>query len=458
MSVCKGGCAIPFYSLSIQSFESSLFNTTCPSLEDGQHMSTPHFFIYIFLRPHSSEKDLSSETSVFQLPHSSFEFSITHKVFVVLNISSSSSGLKQAGDIHYYSIYGTHLTAFGSMMVQFLQLVYTVLIKPLSLVKFTCFFGLRTICIVIQTWTELLRAAMGLHASLLWRLIIWAIAILSLPIRGLTALQRERMLEIQLQEMQTELENLVWEMKELEKKRRVAIKDRKIIQVMLAELEDEHDEAIVKIEQLEGQLQDLKVENQRLNEVHGKALSDQKGHFDSQVTQGYSDAIPFWRSSGTQSVAIDQEGMQEDNSKSGSTNHDFMGARSCKDVKQQYAPTTSEDLDTSDVLHQRRDLAVSQTLFSAILSLIVGTIAWKAEDACMPLVLALFAVVGMSLWSVVQFFSTIKNRPASDAVALLSFNWFLLGTLTYPTLPRITPVFAPVLGTLSDRAVELLGF
>ncbi|KAK4364808.1 hypothetical protein RND71_016166 [Anisodus tanguticus] len=336
-------------------------------------------------------------------------------------------------------------------MAQFLQLVNILLIKPLSLVKFTCFFGVRTICIVIQTWTELLRAAMGVHASLLWRLIIWAIAILSLPIRSLTALQRERALEMHLQEMQTEFENLVWERKELEKNIQEAIKDKKILQVMLAELEGEHDEAIVKIEQLEAQLQDLKVENQRLNEVHGKALSDRRDHFDG---HGYS--VPFWRSSGIVSVAIDQEGTQEDSgddkSKSETTNHhDFMGARSYRHIKQ--CTDTS-----SDVLHQRRDLAVSQTLFSAILSLLVGMIVWKAEDACMPLVLALFTVVGMSLWSVVQFFSTIKNRPASDAVALLSFNWFLLGTLTYPTLPRITPVFAPVLCTLSDRTVELLGF
>ncbi|XP_055820864.1 uncharacterized protein LOC129889541 [Solanum dulcamara] len=346
-------------------------------------------------------------------------------------------------------------------MAELLQLVNTViilLIKPLSLVKFTCFFGVRTICIVIQTWTELVRAAMGFHARLLWRLIIWSIAILSLPIRSLTALQRERVLEMHLQEMQIEFENLVWERKELEKKILVAIKDKKIMQAMLAELEDEHDDAIVKIEQLEGQLQNLKGENKRLNEVHGKALSDQKDHFDGQVMQGYSDAVPFWRSSGIESVVIEQEGMQEDKSKSTSTSPDFIGARFCRDVNQPCTQTTSENFDTSDVLHQRRDLAVSQTLFSAILSLLVGTIVWKAEDTCMPLVLALFAVAGMSLWSVVQFFSTINNRPASDAVALLSFNWFLLGTLTYPTFPRITPVFATVLWTLLDRTVELLGF
>lgn len=61
-------------------------------------------------------------------------------------------------------------------------------------------------------------------------------------------------LEMHLQEMQIEFENLVWERKQLEKKILVAIKDKKIMQAMLAELEDEHDDAIVKIEQLEDQV------------------------------------------------------------------------------------------------------------------------------------------------------------------------------------------------------------
>lgn len=102
------------------------------------------------------------------------------------------------------------------------------------------------------------------------------------------------------------------------------------------------------------------------------------------------------------------------------------------------------NLETNEVLDQRREVAISQSIFSAVLSLLVGMIIWEAEDPCMPLVMALFTVVGMSLQSVVQFFSTIKNKPASDAVALLSFNWFVLGTLAYPTLPKVARVLAPM--------------
>lgn len=61
-------------------------------------------------------------------------------------------------------------------------------------------------------------------------------------------------LEMHLREMQIEFEYHVGERKELEKKILIAIKDRKIMQAMLAELEDEHDDAIIKIEQLEGQV------------------------------------------------------------------------------------------------------------------------------------------------------------------------------------------------------------
>lgn len=93
--------------------------------------------------------------------------------------------------------------------------------------------------------------------------------------------------------------------------------------------------------------------------------------------------------------------------------------------------------ESGSLMHHIKEVAVSQSLFSAMLSVLIGMVVWSDQEPCMPLVMALFMVVGMSLKSVVQFFSTVKNKPASDAVALLSLNWFILGTLTYPTLPRV---------------------
>lgn len=119
-------------------------------------------------------------------------------------------------------------------------------------------------------------------------------------------------------------------------------------------------------------------------------------------------------------------------------------------------PISKDLVEMSEVLDHRQ-IAISQSIFSAILSLTVGVTAWEAEDPCMPLVVALFAVVAMSLKSVVQFFFTIRNKPASDAVALLSFNWFILGTLTYPTLPRVAPMLAPLVLRCIDQTVMRFG-
>ncbi|CAN1143240.1 hypothetical protein LINPERHAP2_LOCUS13500 [Linum perenne] len=94
-----------------------------------------------------------------------------------------------------------------------------------------------------------------------------------------------------------------------------------------------------------------------------------------------------------------------------------------------------------DEVLEQRDIAFWQSVLSAVLSLTVGMIIYEAKDAnCMPLVVALYTVVGMSMKNVISFFSTIDNNPASDAVALLSFNCFILGTLTYPTLPKVVRI------------------
>lgn len=108
-------------------------------------------------------------------------------------------------------------------------------------------------------------------------------------------------------------------------------------------------------------------------------------------------------------------------------------------------------------MQQQRSIALSRSLFSAFLSLLVAMVIWKAEDACVPLVGALFTVVGISLGSVLEFFSTIRNKPASDAVALLSINWFMLGMLFFPTLPVIARVIAPAFTRFASRIVSWLG-
>lgn len=61
-------------------------------------------------------------------------------------------------------------------------------------------------------------------------------------------------LELYLHDTQIELENLVWDRKELQEHLQTTIKERKMMELILAELEEEYDKAIAKIEQLEGEV------------------------------------------------------------------------------------------------------------------------------------------------------------------------------------------------------------
>ncbi|PON68533.1 coiled-coil protein [Parasponia andersonii] len=329
--------------------------------------------------------------------------------------------------------------------------------RPWTVFKLACLFGLRTAFIFFLTWTELVKATIYLHFNLFWKM-------LTLPLRLLTAIWRERQLEMHLHDVQGELENLTRDRMQLQQHLQTAIREHKMMELILEDLEDEHDKAISEIQLLQDQLQELKNENLRLLEVQGKGYWNftSKDDAGSSHISGFSDdkhgtsyGIPSWKPGYDGSGIILQELMMHRNTlgDESKTTSELL-----KLLKPELSPggpihLVGRNLETSEVVDQRRGTAVTQSLFSAVLSLLVGIIIWEAEQPCMPLVVALFTVVGMSLKSVVQFFSTIKNKPASDAVALLSLNWFILGTLAYPTLP----IVAPLASRITDRAVRLMG-
>uniref|UniRef100_A0A803QHI9 Uncharacterized protein n=1 Tax=Cannabis sativa TaxID=3483 RepID=A0A803QHI9_CANSA len=238
-------------------------------------------------------------------------------------------------------------------------------------------------------------------------------------------------LEMRLNDLHCELENLVWDKKQLELHLQTAIREHKMMEMLLDDLEHEHDKAISTVQLLQDELQELKNENLRLLEVQGKG---------------------YWNFTG-----------KDNDNKYGTPSSDETGIILQDSSMIHPVPNTQYELlkllkpESNDVFDHRRGAAITQSLFSAVLSLLVGMIIWKAEDPCMPLVVALFTVVGMSLKTVVQFFSTIKNKPASDSVALLSLNWFILGTLTYPTLPIVARMLSPVALRIVNGAASLTG-
>ena len=78
-----------------------------------------------------------------------------------------------------------------------LMATMTILVtKPFSLFKFLCIFCVKTLFIIAYTWVELVRAAICLHVNIFWRIVIWTVALISLPVRTLTALQRERLVSL----------------------------------------------------------------------------------------------------------------------------------------------------------------------------------------------------------------------------------------------------------------------
>ncbi|XP_021647830.2 uncharacterized protein LOC110640696 isoform X2 [Hevea brasiliensis] len=340
------------------------------------------------------------------------------------------------------------------------------LAKPFSICKWVFIFALKTMFIVIHTWVELLVSSISFHLNMFRKAMIWMIALISLPEQVLTALQRERLLQEHLHEMRIELDSLVWDRKELQHQLRTASKECRILESMLAEVEEENCAVISRIELLERE--DLKVENLQLKEILGQDRWSIKGSdsadnvqnigIDNTEKHGISDKSQSCdKGSGIifEDLMMHKEAWEGEGKREAELFNFWKNECKARGSIHSFSHCIiSRSLDMNEGVGQRRDVALSQSLFSAVLSLLVGIIIWEAEDPCMPLVVALFAVVGMSLKSVVQFFSTIRNKPASDAVALLSFNWFILGTLTYPTLPRVARVLAPLTASFLDHRVN----
>lgn len=211
------------------------------------------------------------------------------------------------------------------------------------------------------------------------------------------------------------------------------------------------------------QLPRMKTDNLRLKEIQGKELrnfgvqAESGNGLNSRRGDNYGvpHGTPPSKSSYNGSSAFFRELLMHQDSWEG----DGKSIDSLLNVLSSTSPDCfiSPDMEMNRALAQQREVALKRSLFSLVLSFMVGMTIWEAGDLCVPLVMALFAVVGMSLVSGVQLFSTIKNKPASDAVALLSLNWFILGVLSYPTLPRFTRILVTTIVSMLDRTIRWLG-
>ncbi|KAL8201153.1 hypothetical protein R6Q57_012492 [Mikania cordata] len=124
---------------------------------------------------------------------------------------------------------------------------------------------------LINNIVEILGAFIYFNVSIFLRVVNWVISLITLPVRALASLRREKQLQTQLNELQDRLNFLVWDRKELQEHIGVAIKEHEMMETILGEVEEEHNEAIHKIKQLESVVWD---ENLRLKELHGKSQLD----------------------------------------------------------------------------------------------------------------------------------------------------------------------------------------
>ncbi|KAM0065857.1 putative RNA helicase [Helianthus debilis subsp. tardiflorus] len=141
----------------------------------------------------------------------------------------------------------------------------------------------------INAWVEIVCVFIYFNVSMFWRSVLWIVSLITLPVSALAALHHEKQLRVQLYELRDRLDSLMWDRKELEEHIRVAIKEHEMLEMMLGELEDEHEEAMHKIKILETELQDLKDENHCLKEVHGKSKWDPIKHNKEGISPWISD-------------------------------------------------------------------------------------------------------------------------------------------------------------------------
>lgn len=263
-------------------------------------------------------------------------------------------------------------------------------------------------------------------------------------------------LETQLHRLRNEMDDVLLDTKELEEQLHEAVKERATMEMLLLELEKELDEAILKIKLLEGEVNNQSI----LDYVRDNCFSHSKVfHLHCNQVRDLKDEAQRWKEVKAKALwsYLDQDGRHltgADNTDKSPYRLDCEKKQVIEDLCKDEMMTFARMISKEGVIAHQREVALSRSLFSVLLSLVVGVISWEAKDPCMPLVIALFVVVTMSLLSVLQLFARIEHKPVSESLALLSINWFILGTLAYPVFPKIARFLAPSALSFLRQALE----
>ncbi|KAF2316091.1 hypothetical protein GH714_040956 [Hevea brasiliensis] len=206
-------------------------------------------------------------------------------------------------------------------------------------------------------------------------------------------------LQEHLHEMRIELDSLVLDRKELQDQLHIAMKECRTLESVLAEVEEENDRVIAKIELLEGELQNLKVENLQLKEIRSKDHWSFKGHYDADdapnddTDDADGHGISYASQSCCNGSGIIFEGfmMQKDawegEGKREAELFKFWktGCKARWSVHSFSHCIISRSLDINEGLGQRMDVALSQSVFSAVLSFWLESLSGRLKTPVCPL-------------------------------------------------------------------------
>lgn len=264
---------------------------------------------------------------------------------------------------------------------------------------------------VTRPWRNLIWYALHLYVAAWGVLLNCSLKLVSAPFRILTAIQRQSLLEGQLVELQLHIDHVVDKNRGLENLLLEVTKERQRVQEALELFALERKKAYERLKSREEELTvlSLKLEEAKVQLRAAQAsLRAQKEECANR--HGLQNIL---RNGGIETTQVESKG-------SATPDDGFLVGK-------------LEDA----MLLQGRGRAMASSLFSAALSTLVALIVWEAQDPCLPLVAALFTVVGVSLANVIHFFTKLQAKHGFDAIALISFNWFILGTLACPAFPYL---------------------
>ncbi|KAL3700600.1 hypothetical protein R1sor_018622 [Riccia sorocarpa] len=257
----------------------------------------------------------------------------------------------------------------------------------------------------------------------------WVIRLIQAPAALLTAPVRVRKVSSELSQLQAKYQGLQIVNRDLERKYKLALHEHRQIQLKLqAQVISEVNKATEKCRPLKSRIKELEEQYDKLQDSQRKpSLTLDPPEKDVLIDFHSKSLVPETSPNGhtrKHSPRYSPKPIDE---------------AATHIVPSKFARHLHHEKSLVLMERQSRGVAFMSSLFSAALSVIVALIAWQAQDPCFPLVFALFTVVGMSCANVIRFLSGVSQRLELDAMVLVGFNSFILGTLATQFLPYFAP-------------------